>query len=407
VTITRVKINGITVNLSAIEYAVAIYHGRNDVTSLPTPSAAAFTTIGSTILGAIGDDLIIDAYSEARFTGKITDITIEHFHTTDGSPFARIQYAATGNLADLGLLQVGTAGYVLESLADRVDAIFTETGLAYTALTDPYTILNPVAANNGTSALQLLNDLGVQTGGTMYDTPAGDIVWESYTRRGYTYNPANWAALTEPWSSYDYDWDNVYIAASSAPTPVTLPNNGVVWEPIWKNNNQTILNAVTVTFDDTNPQDTVYYEDLVSQAAYGYRAYTLTTSLADGTDAYNRATNIITAQSVPRYDLSNIQVRVDLLSDPLRAEVLALVMGSRVLLNDLPQPSPASDYLGIVEGWGEQYVNGTHTLTLSLSDPRYSYAMATWGSVDNALIWGDVNASIQWYNVVLPEDLAA
>jgi hypothetical protein len=82
-------------------------------------------------------------------------------------------------------------------------------------------------------------------------------------------------------------------------------------------------------------------------------------------------------------------------------------MGSRVLLNDLPQPSPASDYLGIVEGWGEQYVNGTHTLTLSLSDPRYSYAMATWGSVDNALIWGDVNASIQWYNVVLPEDLAA
>lgn len=406
-TITQVQIDGTTVNLSAIEYAVAIYHGRNDVTSLPTPSAAAFTTIGSTILGAIGDDLAIEAYSVPRFTGKITDITIEHFHTTDGSPFARIQYAATGNLADLGLLQVGTAGYVLESLADRVDEIFTETGLSYTALTDPYMILNPVAANNGTSALQLLNDLGVQTGGTMYDTPTGDIVWESYTRRGYTYNPANWAALTDAWSGYPYDWDNVYVAASSAPTPVTLPNNGVVWEPIWKNNNQTILNHVTVTYDDTNPQATVDYDDLVSQADYGYRAFTLTTSLADGTDAYNRATNIITAQSVPRYDLSNIQVRVDLLSAPVRTQVLGLLMGSRVLLNNLPQPSPSTDYLGIVEGWGEQYSNGTHTLTLSLSDPRYSYAMATWGSVDIALIWGDVNASIQWFNVVLPEDLAA
>ena len=188
---------------------------------------------------------------------------------------------------------------------------------------------------------------------------------------------------------------------------MTLPNNDVVWEPIWKNNNQTILNAVTVTYDDTNPQATVYYEDLVSQADYGYRSYTLTTSLADGTDAYNRATNIITAQSVPRYDLSNIQIRVDLLSAPIRAQVLGLLMGSRVQLNSLPQPSPSTSYLGIVEGWGEQYVNGTHILTLSLSDPRYSYAMATWGSVSVTLLWSGVSPSIQWYNVVLPEDLAA
>ena len=406
-TITRVQINGSTISLSGIEYAVAIYHGRNDVTSLPTPSSAAFTTIGSTILGAIGDDLTIQAYSQDRFTGKITDITIEHLSTTDGTPFARIQYSAVGNLADLGLYQVGTAGYVLESLADRVDEIFAETGMTYTAMTDPYMVLNPVAANNGTSALQLLNDLGVQTGGTMYDTPTGDIVWESYTRRGYTYNPANWAALTAAWSAYPYTYDTVVDAASSAPTPVTLPNNDVVWEPIWRNNNQTILNHVTVTYGATNPQSTVDYDDAVSQAAYGYRAYTLTTSLADGTDAYNRATNIITAQSVPRYDLSNIQVRVDLLNSTTRAQVLGLLMGSRVQLNGLPQPSPSTSYLGIVEGWGEQYVNGTHTLTLSLSDPRYSYAMATWGSVPVALHWSGVSPSIQWYNVVLPEDLAA
>jgi len=406
-TITRVQINGSTLSLSGIEYAVAIYHGRNDVTSLPTPSSAAFTTIGSTILGAIGDDLTIQAYSQDRFTGKITDINIEHLHTTDGTPFARIQYSAVGNLADLGLYQVGTTGYALESLADRIDAIFTETGMTYTALTDPYMILEPVAANNGTSALQILNDLGVQTGGTMYDTPSGNIVWESYTRRGYTYNPANWAALTAAWSAYPYTYDTVVDAASSAPTPVTLPNNDVVWEPIWRNNNQTILNHVTVTYGATNPQSTVDYDDLVSQAAYGYRAYTLTTSLADGTDAYNRATNIITAQSVPRYDLSNIQIRVDLLNSTVRAQVLGLLMGSRVQLNSLPQPSPSTSYLGIVEGWGEQYVNGTHILTLSLSDPRYSYAMATWGSVSVALLWSGVSPSIQWYNVVLPEDLAA
>jgi len=407
VTVTAIKVNGTALDLSGVEYAVSVYHGRNDVASIPTPSSAAFTTIGSTIVAAIGDSLNIETYGSDRFTGRVTDISIEHLSTTSGAPMARIQYLAIGNLSDLGLYNVGAAGYVEETLADRVNAIFTETGLAYTANTDPYYILNPVAVNNGTSALQLLNDLGVQVGGTMYDTPTGDIVWESYTRRGYTYNPANWAALTSPWSDYGYTWDDVYIAASAAPTPVTLPCDGVVWEPIWRNNNQTILNHVTVTYDVTNPQLTVDYDDVASQTKYGLRSYTLNTQLADATDAYDRATAIITAQSVPRYDLSNIQIRVDLLNPTLQAQVLGLLMGSRVQLNNLPQPSPSTDYLGIVEGWGEQYVNNTHTLTLSLSDPRYSYAMATWGSVPLSLHWSGVDPAIQWYDVVLPTDLVA
>ena len=133
----------------------------------------------------------------------------------------------------------------------------------------------------------------------------------------------------------------------------------------------------------------------------------LTTQLSDPLDASDRAGAIITAQSEPRYDLQQIQIFVDLLTTPQRTAVLGLISGDRVQINSLPEPAPITQFLGIVEGWSEQYTDQGHVLTLSLSDPRYSYAMAQWISVDPTLIWGNVNASIQWYNVVLPDDLLA
>jgi hypothetical protein len=84
---------------------------------------------------------------------------------------------------------------------------------------------------------------------------------------------------------------------------------------------------------------------------------------------------------------------------------LGLLSGSRVIVNDVPPPHPIEDYLGVVEGWSEVYTPGQHILTLSLSDPRYSYAVVQWGQVSGTLTWGTTNASVQWYNVVLPSDL--
>jgi hypothetical protein len=46
-------------------------------------------------------------------------------------------------------------------------------------------------------------------------------------------------------------------------------------------------------------------------------------------------------------------------------------------------------------------------MTLSISDPRYSYQTVQWGDVDPTLTWGQVNASVIWYNVVTADDLAA
>jgi hypothetical protein len=63
--------------------------------------------------------------------------------------------------------------------------------------------------------------------------------------------------------------------------------------------------------------------------------------------------------------------------------------------------------MGICEGWTEIYTPGQHILTLSLSDPRFSYQTVTWANVPPALVWEDVNPGLEWYNAVTADDLEA
>jgi hypothetical protein len=98
---------------------------------------------------------------------------------------------------------------------------------------------------------------------------------------------------------------------------------------------------------------------------------------------------------------------MDTLDAPTLALVLAIESGDRIDLADLPQPAPDDTYYGVVEGWTEMYSPAGHILTLALSDPRYSYAMAEWADVSGALAWTGVAPALAWYDAVLPADLVA
>jgi len=147
--------------------------------------------------------------------------------------------------------------------------------------------------------------------------------------------------------------------------------------------------------------------DSASIAAYGRRAYRLQTEIryeADGTD---RAGKIITAQANPLWSLGQISIIMEQLSTEDQAIILGLLSGSTVAILDLPQPAPLGQFVGIVEGWGERYADGQHVLTLSVSDPRYSFETITWAEVDPALEWGDIDPAVKWYELISGSDLAA
>jgi hypothetical protein len=89
------------------------------------------------------------------------------------------------------------------------------------------------ALDGGYSALDLLTALGTETGGTLCDLPDGAILWESYSRRGFGYNPATWLDIDvlDTWADINTIWADVYDRVDTAPATIELPAHAVTWSP--------------------------------------------------------------------------------------------------------------------------------------------------------------------------------
>lgn len=378
--VTSVTLNGTPLTLGELEWSVAVQHGRNDIGSTPEPSSCQIVSLqtgDTSITGTVGDTVVVTARSVVRFTGTVTDIDIAHVPGT--VPLTRVTMLCIGKLPILADLTGGGAGYTAQTAAARVAAIMDPTGLTYTATNvDAAFDLVAYAANEQTVS-QLLADVLESTGGTYTDLPNGSILIESYTKRGYV--------------------------SGSAPTPVSLPAAGVLWEPVWKQTIGTIRTSATVGYGTGSPQSTVTVADTAAETIYGDRPVTLASMLANVDDATSRAGNIVAAQSRATWSLQQVSIMLDLLTAPQRTDVLALVSGSRVEVTDLPQPAPDTDYIGVVEGWGESITPAGHVLTLSLSDPRHSNAMLLWSAIPTGETWSTIPTARQWADLVSISDL--
>lgn len=401
--IDHIVVGGVYLDLGDVDYSVQVQHGRNDVTSSPEASSCQIVVYGADGVAAdIGDSLYIEAYGFARFTGNVTDLNITHL--SSNPPTAVTTIIGMGNLAKLGQAVTGYGGYPHESAFDRADTILTDGGIAYinggnTALE----IHEITSANeNPQSCYDALAQLASWSGATFFDTPEGLIAFEDYGNRGITAFSGTWAALTESWSTYNQAW-NSFPTDQAA---FSFPTTSVVWTPTWTKTLNALINDITVKYG-ADGEDIEQSDDTGSIALYGRRAHVLDTRLRQLSDAQTRAANILAAQALPYWNLGQISVRVDLLTQPDRDAVLAIVNGRLINIPGLPEPAPFDSFTGIVEGWAETYTPNAHVMTLSISDPRYSYETVTWGDVDPALTWAQVNASVIWYNVVTADDLAA
>ena len=408
-TITSVTINSIDLDLDDVILDVIITHGRGAITDAASPSTLdmrIFATGQITVPYTLGQSVNVKADTVDRFTGAITDMAISHATTIDNNPpMTIIDVTAVGLLANLSRFFYDTTRPE-EDLQDRVDAILTATGLTYSAQADPnYLFLEVLAADavleDARTQLDSLND---QTGGTLYDKPDGTVVFESYTRRGYNYATATWEGMPLDWDSTTGDWVSQYAPGDAAPTAVTLPVTAVVWEPRWQATASTIVNDVTVSYGTADPQDTFNQVDAVSVAAFGSRAITINTTLADVDDAANRASLVLTAQATERWTLGGVEILMETLSAPELSEVMNLTSGDRVVVTGLPTPGPITEFLGVLEGWTETYTIDGYRLTLALSDPRYSYAMLPWDEA-GAADWVNVPIATTWSDVILQSNL--
>ncbi|MGI9135457.1 MAG: phage head spike fiber domain-containing protein [Candidatus Nanopelagicales bacterium] len=376
--ITHVAIGGTTLDLSDVEYQVGITHGRNDIKSSPEASTAQIIIRGAAGVDiAISDSVDITAWDTRRFTGEVTDLNITHLSAVP--PVAITTVTAIGNLANLGARWTGADGYSKETVYARAETILTDSGEAYlNGGTDTLELFATTAGvENAVTCTDGLQQLAEWSGGTYFDLPDGRIVFESYGNRGLTAYRGVWSSNTEAWSFYERSWDSFPTSFAAVP----LPDSTVVYTPTWSQNQASLINDVTVTHGDPAHSDQA--EDMASIAQFGRRTFTLTTGLDKHSDAISRADAILLAQAYPLWNLGNISVLMDHCTEEQRNQILGLVSGSSVLVNDLPEPAPFDQFLGIVEGWAETYTPGQHILTLSISDPRYSYQTVEWGQIQN------------------------
>jgi len=397
-TIHAVLINGVAVDLGAVEYNVRLTHGRSDIKSTPEASSAQIIMRGSPGVAVdIGDELRIGAYDGVcRFRGTVTDLRREHLSSDPPIPVTTI--TGIGFLAKLGLLTTGEDAYSKETPRARVDAVMADAGLDYLNAADNNLEL---ASNNEPSIqskLSYMQTLAEWSGGTYFDDCRGRVIFEDYGERGIAGNPGIWENTDQAWSFYTQAWQ-AFPATNAAPQ---IPADAVVWAPQWTKNLQTLINDIEIEYGNNNLYELT---DASSMGSYGKRQYDLATELHGETDAQERAQQILAAQAQPLWNLGQVSILMDRLTTTERDRALALLSGSRVIINGLPEGSPYTQFQGIVEGWSEAYTPGTHVLTLSLSDPRFSYQAVAWNAIDTALTWENVDPTIEWYNVVVADDL--
>lgn len=391
--LSSVTLAGASISLTDVVANVSISHGRTDIAQPGTASTCTLTVVidqNDAIPATVGDDLVIQSHSVDRFTGTVSAVSLDHH--SDGTTFVNV--TAVGTLDLLTFINTGLDGFSEESFETRADAILNDTGLPYMISSDDATTLVAEDAL-ATTAAQYLTNLCAAVGATMCDLPDGNILLQTYTMRLEDYAPDAWSDASGTWSAATGSWRPLRQL-------VELPPTAVTWEPIWNLRTDTIVNDVTITYGSADPQDTVTDTDTTSVSVYGKRSAYLSTGIKTQSVAEARAGNILTAQASPRWRISDATVLVDELDTTTRAKVLDIVSGDRVILDGLPGAAPDILYFGIVEGWTETHTPEGHRLTLYLSDPRYSYAMAPWSDAGSAT-WSAAIPS--WSDAVLASDL--
>lgn len=400
-TIAAILVNGQPLDLAEVEYDVRVTHARDSIKSPPQPSTAQITIRGPVgVALEVSDELRIGAYTgTCRFRGTITDLRVDTLSTTPPLPVTTV--TAIGFLSKLGYLTTGEDPYPRETVRARVDRVMADAGLDYLNAADATLELKQNNDPDIQPKLGYLSTLAEWSGGTFFDDCRGRVIFEDYGNRGVAGNAGIWENLPEPWSFYTTAW-STFPANNGAQH---LPGHAIAWTPSWTKNLQTLLNDIEIEYGS---QQAIYQlQDNGSITQYGRRKFDLATELHSLTGATDRAAQILAAQAQPLWNLGQVSILMDRLTNEERDTALSLLSGNRIIIDDLPAGGPYLQFQGIVEGWSETFTPESHVLTLSLSDPRYSYQVVTWGEIDPTLEWGQVDPTIQFYNVVVADDLLA
>lgn len=413
--ITAVQINSQPIDPCYVLAQVVVLHGRRAVTDGPTASSATvilYHPQGTMPPWKSGDVLELTDPAGHMFAGRIKDRTLAHVDDADGTRWGVFTITAAGTVARLGVRQVGDVPWPSEQGTARATRILTEAGTPYLidGASDALVLARDVDAQ---TALTLLTDLQESTSAAVFDLPDGTVVYQPLSGRARPVFAYRWQDF-EPdfeWDSFEIDltWAGDPPSIESWPSPASefplvLDCSAVQWEPEWLSTESAVINHVRIGWGPVPEGGEQAYVDLrddASIALHGRRYLYQGTDLATEAAARDHGTHILTTQGRERWALGEVIVHLDQLDPDTYAAALRLTCGDHVTIRDLPQPAPAIDWTGILEGWtyiqwGTEDGTQHETLTLALSDPLASLAVMTWDDYPTLYTWADHPGHLTW-----------
>lgn len=366
-----------------VRLPMRITHGRSAAGSQPDAPALTFAwTTGHVPAGrrqpaieapaTIGEVITVVGQGSRRFRGRITDVQA----VETGGLVVEWLVAAIGDQARLGRIQVVQSRPV-ETDIQRAAAILQSAGLPHRVEGSPRVTL--AADNIDRSALSALHEVCASSGGLLWQDRAGLIV---------------------------------YTGNQSAGPAAIVPCAGIGDGVDWTQSVTDIVNRVTVTWREGPAETPVEHQwtmsDGASIAAHGVWHRDASSLCSTQTDAGALGAHILARWAAPRWTVPDVIVYPGQMDGPTVRDLMALDVGSVVLLpiSPSPQPTPAELSAWTVEGWAEEWSTRPprgHRMQLAVTDARLENALRTWDEV--ALETWNHWAQGTWMQMLIKEEV--
>ena len=385
-----------------VEYSMTLSRGRGSVTDSASASSlrvnfladqSATNHLGGVEVGGHITLWHIDSLDRskrsARFTGRVTDIALQH--NTSGSRTV-IEVQAVGAIAEANARTIGDDPLPEAPAEARFYDVLGRADVdldGYAQMSDPSPTLVARESSNEsvTDALQRIAD---SIGAAIFDNTDGEIVMQRYQDRIGIIdadNHGDWQDVSTSWAATLGTWQG-YYTTEVLPT-IELPCDSVVFEPTWRQFSGGIANRYTVKYWDGD----YTLRDAQSIAKFGLRGIEVETDLLEYSDVQARAVDLMRIHSGPAWTLDSVQVRLDMLDSKTFEDLTRYeIIGRRVRLTDLPTPAPHTSVTMYVEGVAESYAPGAWVMTLALSPLHWSAENLPWGYASGD--WQD--ALVMW-----------
>ena len=343
-------------------------------------------TLTVTVKDSTDADLVV-------FSGYVTDVSADIYDPGVGpqAPAAIYSLYAVGPLARLSRRVGLFAGRPAETDGDRILAAVAA-GLATTwqeaagawedvdptltwatfdqgydpALIDPgvFDLVALDPDDGGYTALDIAAEASDSGEGLLYETLDGYVGWANADARGL--------------NTSQIPVTGDMITAGGLRTSASIAD---------------LANRVTVAY----PGGSETAQDDISIVDYTLFDRRITTSLANATNAGDRAEAYVERHAYPTINLDAISIRLDTLTDDtVRDQLLAAYSGTGILLTGLPATLGITRLDGFIEGTTLRLDQFRADLRLNVSDASLSYFSVRWSGVTPTLTWDTVDAMLTW-----------